>query len=118
MIKKGDILIAAFVLGLCFFMFLSSFMPQDKLIAQIYLDGELTEEIDLSAVQTAYTETVGECEIEIDKNGIRFVSSTCPDKLCIKCGKLSKNSAAAACVPNKVVIALKGEKNTHDIIAY
>lgn len=42
------------------------------------------------------------------KNGEAYVkNSTCPDKLCVKAGKLSR-CGTAACLPNGVVISLSG----------
>lgn len=118
MIKKGDVIIIAFMAVLCVCLFIPTFVSADTLTAQIYLDGKLKEEIDLSDITEPYTVTVGNCKIEFDKNSARFIESSCKDRLCIKHGKMSKSSDTMACVPNKVVVAVKSSKDRNDAIAY
>lgn len=118
LLTKGDVLIIVFFLALSLFLFVFSFSPKENLTAQIYLNGELVEEQRLSQIEKAYTVKVGECEIELDKDGVRFVSSTCKDGLCVKHAKLSKSSDTMACIPNKVVVSIIGKKNISDIVSY
>lgn len=118
LLKKGDVLIIAFCLVLSAFLFFVSFTPDENLTVQIYLNGELVKQQQLSQIEKAYQVEVGECEIELDKDGVRFVSSTCKDGLCVKHAKLSKSSDTMACVPNKVVVSIVGKKNVSDIVSY
>ena len=37
--------------------------------------------------------------------------ATCPDKLCVKFGKISKNGESITCKPNSVAIVVHGEKD-------
>ena len=118
MAKKGDIIIAFSVIILAVFLFALSYMPADKLTAEIYLDGQLAETISFTETDKPYTLFVGKCEIEVSKEGVGFIKSDCPDKLCVRSGRLSKNFDSSACLPNKTVIVIKGKKNQNDIVAY
>ena len=54
--------------------------------------------------------TVGNCVLLLEKDGVSFVSSDCHDKLCVKRGKLKRKGDTMACVPERVVAVIKGEK--------
>lgn len=43
---------------------------------------------------------------------IRFEESNCPDKLCIKSGRLKHIGSSAACLPNKVILKIVPVKDT------
>lgn len=118
MIKKYDIIIIVLLLLFSVCLFIPGFSSSKGLTAQIYLDGELEETVVLSDVSQPYILTVGECKIELDKDGVCFAESSCKDKLCIKHGKMTKSSDSMACVPNKVLVVLKSSKNQTDAVAY
>ncbi len=117
--KKGDVLIISLCVLLCALLFISSFTSKETLVATVYADGEAVKTVELSSVEKAYTFSVSGCEIKFEKDSVGFVSSSCKDKLCVKHGKLSKKNDTMACVPNKVVVAVKGTKNEKtDAVAY
>lgn len=119
MIKKGDVVIIACLCVICVLLFIPSFASSEDNTAYIYLDGELFEQISMNSVSKDYTLSVGGCELQISSDGIEFISSSCPDKLCIKKGKLTRSGDTMACVPNKVVVSIKSEsKNQIDAVAY
>ena len=46
------------------------------------------------------------------KDGEAYLeSASCPDKLCVHMGKISKAGQSIICLPNKVVIEIRGEKD-------
>lgn len=118
MIKKGDILIIAALCVTCLLLFIPSFAAADEKTAVIYLDGELKEEFDLSAAQETYTVEVGGCTLKIENGAVTFTASDCPDRLCVKRGALSKNGDTMACVPNRVVVSIRGAHSDFDAVAY
>ena len=119
LIKKGDILIIVLCVTACLCLFASSFSSGENLTAEIYFDGELIKTQELSEIEEEYTLSVSGCELELSKNGVRFLSSTCGDKLCTKHGILSKKGETMACVPNKVVVSIKeGKDKNFDAVAY
>ncbi|MCM1543978.1 MAG: NusG domain II-containing protein [Ruminococcus sp.] len=119
MIKKGDILIIVSLCIICVLLFIPSFMPSESVTALVYLDGELKNEIELASVEDEQTLNVGGCVLMIHSDAVEFFSSDCPDKLCVKKGRLSKAGDTMACVPNKVVVTLKSSgKAQFDAVAY
>lgn len=118
MVKKGDIVTIVATAFITLLLFITSFMPKENLKAYVYADGELVHEADFKSVQRPYIFTVNGCEIEISEMGALFKHSSCPDKLCEKNGMLSKNTQTACCVPNTVVVVIKGDRSETDIVAY
>ena len=82
----------------------------DALVAVVRVDGEVYKEVDLSAVTNPYDLTVstddGDVVIHIEKGCAYVKSSPCEDKLCVNTGKLTKNSQAAVCLPQRVSVKL------------
>ena len=94
-----------------------------QITADIYQDGILIECIDLSAVTESYRFTItGEnnCrnEIEVRPGGIGIISADCPDKLCVHQGFITSNLLPITCLPNRLVIQIRTEEITTDIITY
>lgn len=117
--KKGDALIIVLCVLICVVLFAFSFMPGENLTAEIYSDGEIVKTQKLSEIEEEYSFSVSGCELKLSKDAVSFVSSDCPDKLCIKHGVLSKKGDTMACVPNKVVVSIRnGKNNDFDAVAY
>ena len=74
--------------------------------------------VKFSGIKESYTVNAGGCEILVEKDGISFKSSLCPDKLCMKSGKLSLAVDTMACVPERVVVVIKSDKEVHDAVSY
>lgn len=47
--------------------------------------------------------------IVIKDNKVRITEANCPDKLCVKDGAISKQGQILVCLPNKVVVQIKGK---------
>lgn len=118
MVKKGDIVTIVTTAFITLLLFVTSFMPKENLKAYIYADGELVHELAFESTERPYVLEVKDCEIEVSSEGVCFRHSDCPDKLCEKSGIISKNTQTACCVPNAVVIVIKGDKSKTDIVAY
>jgi len=51
---------------------------------------------------------IGVSKLEIDpENGVRFLESPCPDKLCIGFGWVCDDSDFAACLPNGIIVTVQ-----------
>ncbi len=109
-LKTGDYILISLLCIIITVLFLPSFFSsQEKLQAEISFDGKV-EVYDLSSLEKDITVKVGGCEIFLEKDGASFLKSGCTDSLCIKRGKLKKSGDSMACVPEKVVVTIKGEK--------
>ena len=82
-----------------------------KLIAKpgnyaiIYINGEKYKQLDLSENIEIY---VNETNIVKTENGYVYMkSATCPDRLCIKQGKINTTDKTIVCLPNKITVKIE-----------
>lgn len=110
----GDLLVAllvlsAFVLGL---LLLFSGRGDEGLVAVISVRGEVYSEIPLAQVIEPYDLTIEGDEavvLHISTDGVEFISSDCPDKLCVNTGLLTSSGQSAVCLPARVSVKLVSE---------
>lgn len=115
---RTDIIIIAGVFLLSFLLFLPNLFKNDELIAQVYVDGELTEEIELSDIKESYSfSPKDDVTVSVKNGAICFSSSPCKDELCVNSGWLNSKGQTAACLPQRIVITIKGTDKT-DMITY
>lgn len=110
-VKKSDIVIILSVLAaaLLFLLWTSLGKENSDAVAQIYVDGELYQSIDLSQVEEPYLLELDaqlHVVLEVSPDGIRFVESECPDKICIHTGELTSPPDYAACLPARVAVKI------------
>ncbi len=106
LIKKADIILIAVVLLLVLLWFLLT--PEtENTLAVITVDGKAYKTIDLKSAKGEEIQ-VGNMLIYADNGEIWVLHSDCPDKLCENTGKIKRAGQVIACVPNKVVITIKG----------
>lgn len=84
-------------------------------IAQVVADNQVVREINLETVKESYTFTVefgGEKNtVLVENDAISVISASCPDKICVKRGKLSKESPEPiVCIPNRLIISLEEQQ--------
>lgn len=81
--------------------------------ADIWLDGELYESIDLDAVTIPYDLTVesehGYNVIHLEHGAISVIDSDCPDHICIDQGTITDSAIPIVCLPHRLVIEIRGE---------
>jgi hypothetical protein len=56
--------------------------------------------------------------IEMGKNRIRIKDASCPDKLCVKEGWLSRANQMSVCMPNRVLVKIVGKDTDIDDVAF
>ena len=82
----------------------------DSAVASIRVDGVLLCTVDLAGsedrVFSIEEETSLPVTFEIRDHRIRFLSSDCPDQICVKSGFLSRDGDTAICMPNRVSLTV------------
>lgn len=119
--KRTDFIIILAVLLAAALISIPKILKSDRLTAEIYVDGKLSETVDLSAVEKEYKikpKAVPAVEITVNKGEIYFSHAECRDKLCVKSGKLTSGGETAACLPARVVISVKSDKTKNDVMTY
>ncbi len=119
------LIIALSILALCCLLWIWQGTNDNsgKLTADIYQNGRLIQSISLDSVEEPYTFTVtgdNDCrnEIEVRPGSIGIISADCPDKLCVHQGFIDTSLLPITCLPNHLVIQIRTEDITPDIITY
>ena len=77
--------------------------------AEIWIDGKMVRSIPLRQAadeEISLAEYGKEVLLEVKNHRIAFISSDCPDKVCIHNGWLSREGEQAICLPNRVSVIL------------
>jgi hypothetical protein len=56
---------------------------------------------------------LGDTEVVISGGAVRIVESPCPEKICIRTGAISRPGQTIACLPNQVIVVIRGESRAH-----
>lgn len=94
---------------------------QEDAVAEIYKNGELIKSVVLEDSKD-FEFTVGDENeynvIQVKDGSIGVVSASCPDKICISRGFVSGGVMPIVCLPNDLVIEIKGgESEDADAVA-
>jgi hypothetical protein len=104
--KKDFILIVlVLIIGAIGVFFVSS--AKKGTVATIKIDGEAVAEI---PIQDEYYELNFNGVTVCCENSEIFVKdSSCPDKVCVRSGRISKAGEGIICAPNRVAVEINGE---------
>lgn len=120
--KKGDFMtkwdkLTVFLITLFSVYFLLCFKvdyAEDDFYAEIRIDGVVQKTIPLNDenLWDVYTfeSTYGVNVIEIKDGWIKVIEASCPDKLDVRRGGISKKGEVIICLPNRFVVEIVGEK--------
>jgi len=123
MTRYDKVLIVAVLIAAVAGLFVTKIVQdaREATYAVIMVDGKEYKRINLkNAVPGEFTiETSrGYNTIEIGKNKIRMKASSCPDKLCVKQGWISRPNQMSVCLPNRVYIKIVGQEDIIDDVAF
>lgn len=86
----------------------------DRTYAEITINGKVYKKIPLSEhtgeefIDVKYENKIN--TVRARDNKISIVEASCPDSLCIHQGEIFKVGQSIVCLPNKVMIEIKGNK--------
>lgn len=88
--------------------------------AYIYHDNRLLGAYPLSRDQTVFIgdRARPDVVIEIKSGRVRVAESNCPNQVCVHTGWVSRPGRTIVCVPNRVVIEVKGRTSNVDAESY
>ncbi len=133
-IRVNDILLGAgLLLGAlclwCVIYFVGRNTDKNALTVVITVDGQeyYTGRLIENAAEEKNVKTTVGNKREIDVDGHNKVviaggevwmeSADCPDKLCVGRGRISRSGQTIICLPNKVMVTIKGGKSEYDGVA-
>ena len=113
------LLVGGLVLFAAAFIFMNSFRAPG-LTMIVEQDNRITHSYPLTTDQTLnLSGPLGTSVVEIKDGAVHFVSSPCPNKVCIGMGRASKAGDILACVPNHLLLRISGKsalESDHDLI--
>lgn len=118
MIRKADIILAAFLIasGLAVSFFLSLGEEAGQMV-YITADGKEYAYYPLSEDRTVTVTQKGHInKITIKGGKVSMVFSDCHNKDCIQRGEISKTSQSIICLPNKLVVEIRGSSSEYDAV--
>ena len=79
-------------------------------LCEIRFDGKVVQTVSLDEPDREFELPQNpNIKFKIKDNAIAFISSDCPDKICVNTGYLRYAGQSAACLPNRVSIHITGE---------
>ncbi len=107
LLTRADIIIVLLCISLAILLYFFLFGEKGNKAKVIYM-GETVEIIDLTD-DSFYEMHINGVHIVRENGEIYVKESTCPDKLCVRAGHLTKTGQSAVCVPNKVSVTIEGK---------
>lgn len=109
--RKTDIVIIAVIVTVAaiFWVIYNGIFSGKAAKAEIYYYSTLVETVELTGGQERKFSIPQNANVVlyIDNEGnIQFIKSNCPDKICIRTGKLRIAGQSAACLPNGIVVKI------------
>lgn len=84
--------------------------------AVIWIDGKEYQRVSLWEEKEI---PVGEGNVVVTGRGSAYMKwADCPDQICVHHRPVSKNGENIVCLPNRVVVEIKGEDSAVDVTAY
>jgi hypothetical protein len=118
--RKGDLLIigAVAVIALVLLLLNSFIFTKEGVYAEIYHDSALVYRINLSTAEEGSFSIPEEPDVVFQlyaDGSIAFRESDCPDKICIRSGRLKNAGQFAACLPNGILLKIvSNDKDRED----
>lgn len=113
----GVFVVMAIVVGI--FMKIRASRDYNEKYAEIKIEGNLYKRVKLEPnkpVERINIKTdLGENVIEIKDGGVSIIEADCPDQVCVKDGHKEHPGDVIVCLPNKVIIEIKGEVNDSNV---
>ncbi len=111
--KKLDVLLILFYLVVSLglgYMFTVDDVVDNKIV-EISVDNQLHRSYSLPLKEPVEItlDQLGHNVIRIEGDEVWIVEADCPDQICVHDGKKSKSGDLLVCLPNKVVIEIKGQ---------
>ena len=116
-VKKKDIIIIGALLLIALVVFLVSLTLRNKgsVHAEIMLGSTVILNVELNKAGTIAVPGRPNVKLEIKDGAIGFIHSDCPDQVCVHTGFLKSAGDFAACLPNNVLLFIKGDNGADTV---
>ncbi len=103
-----DILIIAFIAVFSIVAFYYFAKGDEGAYAEILYDNKVIKRVDLSVDKEFSLKNYENVVFKVEKGGIAFISSDCPDKVCVRTGFIKNKGQSAVCLPNRLTLRIVG----------
>lgn len=118
-LKKGDFAIVIVLVVVALGWFIKDFIWSDDINKQavIKVDSQIYDTIPLD-ISNEHKEIPlklpdnNYVHIVMEKDNIWVEDASCPDKVCVKTGTITKSGQSIVCLPNKTVVYIEGTEKT------
>jgi len=116
---RADYYVVLFAALLLPYLYLTQWTGDEAGITASIMNGDKTTQVSLAHDHTLEIDgALGTSIIEIEEGKIHFAASPCLGKQCIHSGWLQHAGEFAACLPNRISIAVLGEEPRFDSINF
>lgn len=115
--RKADMILVAGILLLAVLSFavIELFLKQPGASVVVTADGKVYGVYALNSSQQIVVETAhGKNVLQIEAGKVYMTEADCPDKICVKTGKISRTGETIVCLPHKVVVEVQAQKESLD----
>ena len=126
MITRWDKVVIVFVLvvaAVVYAVLVGALWNEQPKSVEVFVDGEKYASYNFAEISGAKSVEIntkyGYNVLEITNEGARMTESSCPDKVDVLCGEISKPGQMIVCIPNRVSVKILGkEKLNIDKVTY
>ena len=105
--RAADFIVIAVVLLCAFAIWLYPFLSSEGTSAKIEHAGK-SQSVSLAENRIIELENA---TVKVENGEIFIEEAQCPDSVCIKTGKISREGESIICVPNQIVITIEGDSS-------
>jgi hypothetical protein len=118
LVRPGDVVILVLAAALVGASYAFFWGPRDQGdMAVISVGHTLVKEVSLLEDESLTVKGLtGDSILQVKDGRIRFIDSPCPGRYCIHTGWIDRTGEVAACLPNGVVVEIRGGQREFDAI--
>lgn len=117
-LSPADVTLIVLLLAAPGFLLFSLARPRaGKTVANIYHAGALVGTLTIERDTIVNLPDAG-VRVEFKAGRVRIVESDCPNQVCVRTGWVSRPGRSIICVPNKVLVELRGSRSDYDAESY
>jgi len=117
LLRRQDMLVfLAMVVIACVWLSAVNIWPPQPVRGVVTVDGHTAAVFDLTRY-TTYTLPSNPSVVIAVGGGMAFLSSDCPDQICVRTYAVTRVGQMAVCLPNRVVLTVTGDHSANDVDA-
>lgn len=115
LIRVKDLIIIVSIIAAVFVFY--ALLPEGGGTAVVSHDGGVIAEIPLDGSGEYVFPQVPDMVFSAGDGAVSVTASGCGDRTCMRTGKISKQGEVIICVPNKIIVEIKGSPKESDVDA-